>query len=194
MSLDILRRVLERENFVILDTETTGLDERDQIVQIALINAVGETLLDTLVRPTRPIPRHVIKVHGITNEMVADAPNLPQIVEPIRALIQGREVIAYNASFDLRMLNQSSRAHNLSHEWRKWPRSWVCAMLAYAEFYGERGRYGFKWQSLENACIQQQIAKTQEHHALADCRLTLQLLRKLRGETPSIPEPSTSTF
>lgn len=194
MSLEILRRVLERENFVILDTETTGLDQRDQIVQIALINGAGETLLDTLVKPTRPIPRGVIKVHGITNEMVADAPSLPQIVEQIRDLMKGREVIAYNASFDLRMLNQSSWAHEMNHEWRKWARSWVCAMLAYAEYHGERGRYGFKWQSLENACIQQKIAQTQEHHALSDCRLTLQLLQKLRGEISSISDPSTSTF
>ena len=39
-----------------LDTETTGLDERDEVVELAVINVRGEVLVGTLIKPVNPIP------------------------------------------------------------------------------------------------------------------------------------------
>lgn len=56
-------------NYIILDTETTGLDNTAEIVEISVINDQGEVLLDTLIKPTKPIPGDATAIHGITNEM-----------------------------------------------------------------------------------------------------------------------------
>jgi len=61
-------------NALILDTETTGLDEHAEIVEIAVIDCTGAVLLDTLVRPAGPIPAEAVEIHGITNEMVVQIP------------------------------------------------------------------------------------------------------------------------
>ena len=46
--------------WVMLDTETTGLGEADEIVQIAVISPSGETLINSLLRPSKPIPRGIL--------------------------------------------------------------------------------------------------------------------------------------
>ena len=52
---------------VFLDTETTGLDNRAEICEIAVLDPEGCTLLDTLVKPRQPIPQAATDVHGISD-------------------------------------------------------------------------------------------------------------------------------
>ncbi len=66
---------INRDQFVILDTETTGLTLRDQIIEINVIDLTGKILLNSLVKPTINIPAEAASIHGITNEMVHDAPS-----------------------------------------------------------------------------------------------------------------------
>ena len=78
-----------------------------------MVNTKGEPLIDTLVRPVFPIPYQVAKVHGITNEMVADAPTWWDIREEVSALLCGRTIIAYNARFDFRMIGRTCGTYRL---------------------------------------------------------------------------------
>ena len=57
---------------VFLDTETTGLHGRAEIVEISIIDYDGSVLFDKLVKPRQPIPRDAVTVHGITDDMVRD--------------------------------------------------------------------------------------------------------------------------
>jgi len=109
---------LIQENDIVFDTETTGLGTKDQIIQIAIINARGTTLLDTLVSTDRPISPGARHVHGIGKAELRHAPGW-EIIYPVvqeifnltRAL--GGEIWAYNAQFDARMLIQTCHAHRL---------------------------------------------------------------------------------
>jgi DNA polymerase III epsilon subunit-like protein len=87
---------------VFLDTETTGLSPArgDAIVEIAIVDAAGRTLIDTLVDPQRPIPWHATNVHGITDDMVRGKPTLRQILPRVASVIAHEEVVIYNARFD----------------------------------------------------------------------------------------------
>jgi len=58
---------------LIIDTETTGLDDQAQIVQIGVIDLAGNVLLDALVRPSIPIPPAAVAVHHIGDEAVMHA-------------------------------------------------------------------------------------------------------------------------
>ena len=97
------REQLSQNDWVILDTETTGLYDAE-IVEIAIIERTEETLLDTLIKPSIPIPAEVTEIHGITDEMVADAPTFPQVYPRIDAALKKKRVIIYNASFDIKIL------------------------------------------------------------------------------------------
>ncbi len=110
------------EDPLFLDTETTGLGADDEIVEIAIIDADGAVLLDTLVRPLNPITPDTTAVNGITNEMLAGAPAWAEIGPQVASLIGGRVVVAHSAEFDERMIVQTCVRHGVAQpvgvEWR----------------------------------------------------------------------------
>jgi DNA polymerase-3 subunit epsilon len=167
--VDWARDLLERTDWVLLDTETTGTFDYDEIVQVAILSHNGKVLLDTLVRPTQPIPMDATAIHGITNEDVENAPSFPEVFEKIEKIIQGKTIVIYNAQFDVRLIQQSLAKHNLLP--MELNLDYVdCAMLMYSAWVGEIWPYGgYKWQKLESG----------DHTALGDCKATLDLIEKM---------------
>ncbi|WP_275905623.1 MULTISPECIES: 3'-5' exonuclease [Burkholderia cepacia complex] len=97
-----------------IDTETTGLDLRAAIVEIAILDRAGAVLIDTLVRPAMPIPAAATEIHGITDADVAGAPDWTTIGPQVVNLLAGRLLIAHNGAFDERLLYQTSRSHGVT--------------------------------------------------------------------------------
>lgn len=96
---------------VVLDTETTGLEaERGhRIIEIGCVELVdrrpsGRTFQRYL-NPERAIDAGAIAVHGITNEFLADKPRFADVAEDFLAFIDGAEVLAHNAAFDVGFLD-----------------------------------------------------------------------------------------
>src|SRR5579864_7956354 len=172
--------MIQRGNWLVLDTETTGLQRPAEVCQIAVIDAYGSVLLDTLVKPIRPIPAEVTRVHGITNAHVADAPAWTTIAPRLEELIRGHDVIVYNVDFDRNIIRWSDEASNRTSEWGK-VAAWWCAMKWYAEYRGERHptRRGFTWHSLTNAMRQQGLPVSNAHNALGDTQMTRALIQHL---------------
>lgn len=167
--VDWARGLLQRTDWVILDTETTGTSDSDEIVQVAILSFDGKALLDTLVRPTQPIPFEATAIHGITNEDVEDAPLFPVVYAKIEKIIAGKTVVIYNAQFDVRLIQQSLAKHNLVPVALNLD-DVDCAMLMYSAWVGEIWPYGgYKWQKLESG----------DHTALGDCQATLDLIKKM---------------
>jgi DNA polymerase-3 subunit epsilon len=94
---------------VFFDLETTGVDVvKDRIVEICLlkIHPNGEEETHTwLVNPERNIPDEVIKVHGITNEDVADKPIFKELAKRVYDLVKDADLAGYNSNkFDIPVL------------------------------------------------------------------------------------------
>ena len=81
----------QKDNWVILDTETTGLYDAE-IVQIGIIDLEGKVVFDSLVKPTIPIPPDAIDIHGISNEMVELAPTFPEIYPRLVESLENKEM------------------------------------------------------------------------------------------------------
>ncbi len=177
------RRIL-RSAPLFFDTETTGLDGYAEIVEIGVVDAAGQTVLDSLVRPKRRIPADATSVHGITDDMVLDAPTWPEIWPQVKRLFADRRVGIFNADFDLRMMRQSHERHDLS--WEEMGGRAFCVMKMYARYYGELlGIGNMKWQSLQKAGQQCGIALPNSHRAVDDARLTSAVFRHMARHADS---------
>lgn len=171
---------------LILDTEITGLDDLAQIVEIAIVDMTGQPVLNTLVKPTCLIPGEASAIHGISNDDVVDAPTWSQVFDQFKSLVSGRRVVIYNADYDVRLVHQTSLANGLddSDFHARLGRSAECAMLAYAEHFGDWNEYRqqWRWQKLVNAASQCGIASVGAHRALADCLMTLGVIKAMAAE------------
>ncbi len=92
-----------------IDLETTGINvSTDRIVEIAIVKISPDgtkTVKRKIINPTIPIPQGAIDVHGISNEMVKDAPTFKQAANEIKQFIEGCDIAGYNSNrFDIPML------------------------------------------------------------------------------------------
>ena len=92
------------DTFVVFAIETTGLSkETESITEIGAVKVVDGKIIDrfsTFVNPERPIPAEITKLTGITNEMVADAPVITEILPKFLEFCQDAVLVAHNANFD----------------------------------------------------------------------------------------------
>ena len=175
--------VIRGGEYLILDTETTGL-ERGEVVQIGVVDPSGATLINTLVKPIEPIPPSTTRIHGITNQMVASAPRFAEVVDNLRNTLNGKHVIVYNAVYDRRMLHQSAEAAGIEKtDWKAISR-WWCAMEGFAEIYGDYNpmRRSYRWQKLSTAARYYGISVVDEHSALGDCLTTLAICKGMAAQ------------
>lgn len=172
-TIEEARRLLA-ERPIYLDTETTGLDGRAEIVEIAILDWDGSPLLHSLVKPRFPIPAEVVRIHGITDDHVRNSPTWADLWPQVQLILHGRHIGIYNADFDLRMIAQSHQFARLP--WRQDGLSAFCIMQLYARFYGEQRYNGFRWQSLAKAAIQCRLSVANSHRAADDARLARAVL------------------
>lgn len=98
----------------LLDTETTGRDEAAEIIEIAATRFDESLIVDSLVKPTRRIAKGAMAVHGIAQHHVENAPAWPDVWGSMRENVERSScLIAYNGTFDARLIEQSCFAHKL---------------------------------------------------------------------------------
>ena len=98
------------EKYAVVDIEATGGTQKvDRIIEIAIVLIDGDKITETyssLVNPIIGIPPFIIKLTGINNTMVRDAPHFHEIAKTIVEMTEGRSLVAHNVSFDYRILRE----------------------------------------------------------------------------------------
>jgi DNA polymerase-3 subunit epsilon len=160
------RSLLEKRPLV-LDTETSGLEASHEVIELALVEIDGTAVLNTLIQCQGEIPADAARVHGITKAMLSSAPAFPEVWEKLLPY-QDREIIIYNAAFDIPLLAQTAARYQIilprlkSH----------CLMIQYLAYVAgaqNNGNLRESYRSLEAACHHFGVA-VGGHRALSDAQ------------------------
>ena len=104
---------------VILDTETTGLDLQsgNRLIEIGCVEIIDRKFtgkeFHTFLNPERAVEPGAFKVHGVSNDFLADKPFFKDIYEDFLAFIKDAELLIHNADFDVSFLNNELKLSNL---------------------------------------------------------------------------------
>ncbi len=169
---------------IFLDTETTGLSPEggDRIVEIGCIELferrrTGRTL-HHYVNPQRSSHPDAVRIHGITDEFLADKPPFSAIAEELLAFVQDAEIIIHNADFDVGFLNAELAR-------LKRPPFARHVLRVTDSLFMAREMYPGKSNSLDALCKRLEVDNTHRelHGALLDAGLLAEVyLRMTRGQ------------
>ena len=155
---------------VILDTETTGLSPSQQhrIVEIACIELKDliptNNIFHEYLNPERKVSEDAFKVHGYSNEFLANKKKFSDIADRFLEFIKDKKIIIHNAAFDLSFLNHELGLVNK----KKIEKKSTIDTLEIA-----RQKYPGSQNSLDALCKRLNIdnSKRDKHSALMDCEL-----------------------
>ena len=101
--------------FISFDLETTGLDvDKDEIIEISAVKFInGEYHSDftTFIKPKNEIPKQIIDLTGISNQMVLDAPLIEDVLDEFISFIDNGILVAHNIEFDLSFINRMTNKY-----------------------------------------------------------------------------------
>lgn len=170
----------------VIDTETTGLDAcEDDVLELSIINGAGRTVYTGRFDSWRDDWPEAERIHGIAPEDVRGLPKLEDESRAITGLLRrARVIVGYNVDFDVRFL---------VHAGVRFPKVPQCdVMERFARVYGEwadwidDGRGGWKWQTLAAAGSHYGLDVRGAHASLVDCRITLEVLKRIAREPESV--------
>jgi len=159
--------------YAILDVETTGLNAKtDRITEIAIFIHDGEKIVnhfESLVNPGTRIPYNITMLTGITDEMVREAPEFPEIARKIVELTEDCILVAHNAAFDYNFLRYEYK--RLFFDFK---RKTLCTKKLSQRLLPELKSFG-----LGQICKALDIQNHARHRAGGDARSTVKLFEHL---------------
>jgi DNA polymerase III epsilon subunit-like protein len=183
--------IIDRGDVVVFDCETTGLDEDDEVVEIAgflLDPTHPDPHFSTLIKPTdmalltRPGKKgkSAFDIHGIGEEMLKDAPKMddPSVLNLLSEFMDKKAWAAFNIDFDERLLYQGLDAAGI-HDGFPEGRKNFCIQQMMNRYLGR------EYVSLDDACKALGIARSTRHRAEADASDALDVLKALAAKVPA---------
>jgi DNA polymerase-3 subunit epsilon len=155
----------------IVDLETTGAHPAwDRVTEIAVIEVADGAVVSewsTLVNPGTSIPPWIQALTGITNAMVAGAPDFEDLAAGLYERLEGRIFVAHNARFDYGFLRHAFERAGMRFQART-----LCTVKLSRRLYPRHARH-----NLDSLIDRHQLQCNARHRALGDARAVWQFLR-----------------
>lgn len=157
------------ERFVVFDLETTGVDpEKHEIIEIGAIrvnrDATDHDTFQSLIRPTRKVPKKITEITGINQEMLdGEGKPLESALREFLDFAGDLHLVSFNADFDMAFLKNAAAANSLDF------RNSVSCVLKMAR----RAWPGRKSYRLGELAKDGKLSGHDTHRALGDCQRTL---------------------
>lgn len=155
------------ESYVVVDLETTGLDSSyDDILEMAalrVVNGTPEETFSSLVNPGYPIDGYITDLTGITDDMLKDAPPLPNVLVNFLTFVGDSIIVGHNVGFDIRFIYDICELAKI----QPFSNDYVDTMRLSRYFFKEE-----KHHRLSDLSKRFGIGISVEHRALADVEQT----------------------
>ena len=172
--LEFKKLVLNYSDYLIIDTETTGLQEDDEVVELAILDLYGNELYHSLYEPHKEVFWAAAKKTGLTKRKLLGYPKFVDEWNKVVEIVSGKNLIAHNAEFDCRLIMQTLDRYGLNKSEGKAIFSGCIDSMELAKKYVRSSSY-----SLESLCKKFGIVDEQKHRATYDCLMLLKFLRAL---------------
>ncbi len=160
-------------DFVVIDTETTGLRPGpDRVIEVAAVRVRGGVVVDTfqsLINPGRRIPPFIVQFTGITPDMLHDAPSAREIMPTFLHFIEGAILVGHNVGFDLNFLSHEAQLLN-----RDMPMDGLDTIPLARRFLP-----GLKRFKLDMVAAHLKIPTVNRHRALGDAEVTAEVFLRI---------------
>jgi DNA polymerase III subunit epsilon len=169
---------------IFLDTETTGLSPEagDRIIEVGCVEMVNRRLtgrnLHFYLNPERPSSEDAVRIHGLSDEFLADKPLFAHKVQELLDYVRDAEIIIHNAAFDVGFLDAELDRVSC-------PRFAQCVAEVTDSLFMARELFPGKSNSLDALCKRLEVDNTNRtlHGALLDAGLLAEVyLRLTRGQ------------
>ncbi len=161
--------------YTALDTETTGLSRySERVIEIGAVKFSKDGVIaeyNVLIYPEKSVPPQVVKIHGISDEMLAGKPVFRDIADEFTSFIEGTRIVAHNAQFDIGFLNKELETAG-KRELRN-ARFPVDTLFLSRKVFPELEKH-----SLQFLTAKLQIQGGTAHRATDDARACMQLMQK----------------
>lgn len=162
------------KTFVVFDLETTGLDfERDEIIEIGAVKVIDGIIKETFwcfVKPSKPIPKEASEINNITNEMVANAHTINEVLPDFYKFTRGAVLVGHNAiEFDCKFIDANAKRLGYNFDNPKYD----TLMMARAKLSNLRHH------NLKTICGYLGISLVGAHRAINDTIATAEVFLKL---------------
>lgn len=132
----------QTDTVMVIDTETTGLDHKtEELIEVAAVKLVNDEVVDTftaLIKPTVPVRPSSYKVHHISEEMLADAPPVEDVLPQFLEFMGDTPFVAHNAIFDYSFINEAHKKLKGS----RWKNAWIDSLDMYRAVFPEEHSHG----------------------------------------------------
>lgn len=166
---------LDRQVFICMDCETTGLDvNKDRIIEIAITKFTFNEVLEefeTLINPEKPIPAESIKIHHITDEMVQRAPKMEDVLPKVLEMLGSHIIVGHGIKFDVDLVIKSAERQGIQTKLHLNP---TLDTLRMARLYGES-----PINSLEQLRRHFNIEEEGAHRAMSDVIVNMNVFKQL---------------
>ena len=175
---------LNNTDYLIIDTETTGLQKDDEVIELAIIDFTGKEIYHSMYEPQKDVHWAASKVSKLTKKKLIGSPKFMDEWSRIVELIGNKKLIAHNASFDYQLIKQTLERYDLDKNDADKIFVGYIDSMDLAKKYISSSNY-----KLETLCEILGIEDEQKHRATYDCLMVLKMLRALE-ETDCIKTES----
>lgn len=164
------------DNFTIIDLETTGLDPTfDEIIEVGAIKVKNGNVTDTfnsLVKPEEEIDEFITEITGITNEMLADAPSISEVLPNFLSFVGDDIILGHNVNFDINFVYDIySKLYN-----KYFSNSFTDTLRLSRRLLPE-----LEHHRLKDLINHFEINIERQHRSLDDCKATFECYNKLKS-------------
>ncbi len=132
LEIQIEARNLLQLNPLFMHSKTTGAADQSEVVEIAVLDSAGKPLIDALVKPKRHIRPDATHEHGITDDMVENAPKWNEVLPEIEEILAHKKVCVYDLDSELLALQNSYQNNN--NRWSLDTDSFINVMDLFSRF------------------------------------------------------------